>query len=93
LRAIINIHPETVIAASGWKARAVEIEGKTEATIEEILKAASLEDGRSLYDIIAEGENLKSYFALYINGLRLPASSNILQTIKDSSQIHVVDCS
>ncbi len=92
MRAIVNIQSERIFTHSGWRARAIEIPGKPEARLTEILKAAILKDGKTLYDLIASGNHLKPDFALYVNGLLLPGSSPILQTVKDSTQIHVVDC-
>ena len=92
MRAIINIISDKAFVSAGWRARAVEIPGKTKAQLTEILKAASLKDGKTLYDLIASGDNLKPDFALYVNGLLRLGSSSILQTVNDSTQIHVVDC-
>jgi hypothetical protein len=58
----------------------------------EILKAAALNDSKTLFDLIASGDNLKPDFALYVNGFLLTGSFSILKTVKDSAQIHVVDC-
>jgi hypothetical protein len=92
LRAILNIQSDRAFSHAGWRARAIEIPGKPEAQLPEILKAAILNNGKTLYDLIASGDNLKPDFALYVNGFLLSGSSGILQTIKDSTQIHIVDC-
>jgi hypothetical protein len=92
VRAIINIISDRAFASTGWRARVVEIPGKPEAQLPEILNAAAFNDGKTLYDLVASGDNLKPDFALYVNGFLLTGSSNILHTVKDSTQIHVVDC-
>ncbi len=91
MRAIVNISSARAAKLSGWRARAIQITGKKEANLMEILKGASLADGTSLYDVIAENDQLKSDFALYVNGTLLPGSSNIDIIIQDNIQIHVQD--
>jgi hypothetical protein len=92
MRAVVNIISDRAFLASGWRARVVEIPGKTEAELPEILKAAALNNGQTLYGLIASGDNLKPDFALYVNGFLLTGSSSILKTVKESTQIHVLDC-
>ncbi len=91
MRAIVNISSARAAKRSGWRARAIEIAGKNDGKLIDILKGAQLADGTSLYDLIAEKEHLKSDFALYVNGTLLPGSSNIDIPIWDNIQIHVQD--
>ncbi len=91
MRAIVNISSARAAKLSGWRARAIQVAGKNEANLIEVLKGAPLADGTTLYDLIAEKDQLKSDFALYVNGTLLPGSSNIDILIQDNIQIHVQD--
>jgi len=91
MRAIVNITSTRAGEAAGWRARQVKVNDKNEATLAEVLKATTLKDGSSMFDLIADKDNLKSDWALYVDGFLLPGSSSIKSTIKDSVQIHVWD--
>lgn len=92
MRVIINNLSERAIIIAGWRAKAIEVNDKTEATLIDALKAAPLKDGRSMYDLIADEDKLKISWGLYIDGFYLPASSDIKRIIKDNIQIHIWDC-
>ena len=91
MRAIVNITSARAGEAAGWRAKEVEVNEKNKATLAEVLKATILKDGSSMFDLIADKENLKSDWALYVDGFLLPGSSSIKKSIKDSVQIHVWD--
>ena len=79
------------IKSGSWRARAIRIDGKNEVSLSEVLQAAVLKDGRSLFDLIAEKDRLKSDWSLYVDGFMLPGDSSIERTVKDNVQIHVMD--
>ena len=89
MRVIINILSEPVAILAGWRAKAVQVNDKTEATLIDALKATRLKDGSSMYDLIADEDKLKTSWRLYVDGHYLPASSSIKKTVKDNVQIHV----
>ena len=91
MRAIVNITSGRAGEAAGWRARAVKVNDKNEATLAEVLKATKLKDGSSMFALIADKENLKSDWALYVDGFLLTGSASIKRKIKDSVQIHVWD--
>jgi tagatose-1,6-bisphosphate aldolase len=77
---------------SGWRAKAIQINGKKEAPLSEVLQAATLKDGRSMLDLITKKDRLRDDWFLYVDGFYLPGSSSIKKTVKDNVQIHVLDC-
>jgi hypothetical protein len=91
LRAIVNLMSKRAITLSDWRAKAIQINGKNEAPLSEILQAATLKDGRSMLDLITEKDRLRDDWSLYVDGFSLPGSSSIKKTVKDNVQIHVLD--
>jgi len=91
MRAIVNITSGRAGEAAGWRAKEVKVNENSEATLAEVLKATTLKNGSSMFDLIADKESLKSDWALYVDGSLLPGSSSIKRNIKDSVQIHVWD--
>ena len=91
MRAIVNITSARAGQAAGWRAKEVKVNDKNEASLAEVLKATALKDGSSMFDLIADKENLKSDWALYVDGFLLTGSASIKRAIKDSVQIHVWD--
>ena len=92
MRVIVNLVSGRAIKSGGWRARAIRIDGKNEARLSEVLKAAGLKDGSSVLDLIADKDSLKSDWSLYVDGTLLPGASSIERTVKDNVQIHVMDC-
>jgi len=91
LRAIVNLMSNRAITLSGWRAKAIHINGKNEAPLSEVLQAATLKDGRSMLDLITKKDRLRDDWSLYVDGFFLPGSSSIKKTVKDNVQIHVLD--
>ncbi|MCF8095507.1 MAG: hypothetical protein K9J79_09140 [Desulfobacteraceae bacterium] len=91
MRAIINIASDRAAKAAGWGAKEVKVSGKNEASLIEILKATPLKDDSSMYELIAEKENLKDDWALFVDGSLIEGGYSIQKTIKDNVQIHVRD--
>lgn len=91
MRVIINIWSEHISKLSTWKARAIEVSNKKEASLIEIFKSARVNENSDLYNLIADGDILKSDFMLYVNGFCIPGSSKITQYVKDNVQIHIYD--
>jgi len=91
MRVIINNSSDRSFKAAGWRSKAITVNDKAEATLIETLKTIPLDNGGSLYDLIASGTKLKRGWKLYVNGVSLPAGSSLVQIIKDSIQIHIQD--
>ena len=91
MRVIINLVSGRAIKSSSWRASAIQIQGKNEASLSEVLQAAILRDSRSLFDLIVEKDRLKSDWSLYVDGSMLPGGSSIERAVKDNVQIHVMD--
>ena len=91
VRAIVNMMSGNVAKAAGWRAREIHVD-KPVATVEDVFRAVILKDnGGTLYDLIREGEGLKSEFALYVGGELLRGAFDWRRPITDSEQIHVAD--
>ena len=91
MRVIINNLSEQATILAGWRAKAIQVNDKTEATLIDALKATRLKDGSSMYDLIADENELKVGWGLYLDGYYFPASSSIKRIIKDSTQIYIRD--
>jgi hypothetical protein len=91
MRAIFNIHSDSAAKTAGWRAREIHIYDIREATLEDILKATPLADGLSVYDYIIEKDGLKSLWLLYVNGIKFSGPSFLKTSVKDSTQIHLMD--
>jgi len=51
---------------AGWNSQEVKAE-KEKITIEDVLRSAELKDGRTLFDLIAEGNRIKENYAQVTN--------------------------
>ena len=91
MRVIVNITSGRAAQATGWRAKDVKVNDASEASLIDVLKATPLSDGSSMFDLIADKENLKDDWALYVNGGLMEGGSSINIPIKDSVQIHVWD--
>ncbi len=91
MRAIVNMMSNNVAKAAGWKAREIRVE-KPVVSVEDIFRAVTLADGTTnLYDLVAEGNGLKSTYVLYVGGELLRGTCDWQRPIIDSEQIHVAD--
>jgi hypothetical protein len=91
MRAIVNMMSPQVAKAAGWRAREVKTD-KAGATVQDIFRSVILADGSTnLFDLVAEGEGLKSTYAIYVGGELLRGAFNWQRPITDSEQIHVAD--
>ena len=77
--------------AAGWRARAIHVNDKGEASLDEVLKAAALADGSSIYDYIIEEDRLGNEWILVVNGIKVSDASSLKTNIKDNVQIHLMD--
>ncbi len=91
MRIIVNIHSDLAAQIAGWRAKAVQVNDKREAELEEALKAVALADGGNLYDYITNEDRLSCDWLLFVNGIRIPVNSALKRTIKDNVQIHLID--
>ena len=91
MRAIVNMMSPQVAKAAGWRAREIKVE-KPVMTAEDVFRAVTLADGStSLFELVSEGEGLKSSYAVYVGGELLRGAFNWQRSITDSEQIHVAD--
>jgi hypothetical protein len=90
MRVIVNLQSDRAAGAAGWRARAVQIDSKNEACLEEVLKAIAIGDGTSMYDIIINNDILRNDWILMVNGIRMP-SFCLEVNVKDNVQIHLID--
>jgi hypothetical protein len=77
--------------AAGWRARAIHVNDKAEAFLDEALKAVALADGRSIYDYIIEKDHLGDDWILVVNGITISDASSLKTKIKDDVQIRMMD--
>jgi hypothetical protein len=91
MRIIFNIHSNRAAKAAGWRARAIQVNDKAEALLDDVLKAVALTDGNSMYDYITEKDHLSSEWVLVVNGTTIPELSSLKTNVKDNIQIHLMD--
>jgi len=91
MRIIVNIPSERMFCATKWRARAIEVNEKSEAVLKEVLQAVFLSDGVSLYNLLVTENQIMNDWILYVNGVRLPGNSGTEIRVKDNSQIHIMD--
>jgi hypothetical protein len=91
MRVIFNIHSSRAARAAGWRARAIQVNDKGEARLDEALKATAMADGSSIYDYIIEEDRLSNDWILIVNGITIPNASSLKTDIKDNVQIHLLD--
>lgn len=91
MRVIINIHSNLTAKATGWRAKAIQVNDKREALLDEALKAAILTDGSSLYDYIIKEGRLSDDWLLIVNGITIKHTSPLDINTKDNVQIHLMD--
>lgn len=90
MRVIFNLVSNRLALAAGWRAKALVLEKRDEATVEDGLRAARLDVG-TLYDLVAAGGLLKEGLKIYVNGAPYRAGSSLDIPLKDNSQIYIVD--
>lgn len=90
MRVIVNIHSNHGAEISGWRAKVVEIQGKNESNLNEVLKSIKLKHGMSMHDLIIEGDHFKDDWILYVNGVYIPNPPDMKTKIKDNVQIHLM---
>jgi len=91
MRVIFNIHSNRAARAAGWRARAIQVNDKAEASLADALKAVTLADGSSIYDCIIEEDCLGNDWILVANGITVSDASFLKTYIKDNVQIHLMD--
>jgi hypothetical protein len=89
MRIIFNIHSNRAAKAAGWRARAIQVNDKGEARLDEALKAATLADGSSIYDHIVEEGHVSNEWILVVNGITVSAESSLKTNVKDNIQMHL----
>jgi hypothetical protein len=91
MRIIFNIHSSPAAGAAGWRARAIKVNDKATALLDEALKAVTLADGSSIYDYIFKENCLGNDWILIVNGITVTDASHLKKDIKDNVQIHLMD--
>ena len=75
--------------AAGWRAHEIRVD-RSSATIENVLRATGLKGSDcTLFDLITDGNELKSEFALLVGGELLRDGIDWRRTVVDSEQIFV----
>jgi dihydrofolate reductase len=90
MRIIFNIHSNRVAKAAGWRAKAIQVNDKGEALLDEALKATLLADGSSIYDHIIEKGHMNDEWILIVNGITVSDESSLKRNIKDNVQMHLL---
>jgi hypothetical protein len=91
MRVVFNIHSNRAAGAAGWRAKAIQVNDKAVALLDEALKATALADGSSMYDYIIEEDRLGNDWMLVVNGITISGASSLKTNIKDNVQIHLLD--
>jgi hypothetical protein len=91
MRIIFNIHSNRAARAAGWRARAVHVNDKGDALLDEALRAVMLADGSSVYDYIFEEDRLGNDWVLVVNGITILDVSFLKTNVKDNVQMHLMD--
>jgi len=91
MRVIVNLASDRAAHIAGWRARAVQIDGTSEAAAAEVLKAVTFTDGSSLFDLVTDGTKLKAGWKVYINGIPQKGNDLAVSRITDNMQIHVMN--
>lgn len=91
MRIIFNIHSNRAAEAAGWRARAIQVNDKCEARLDEALKATTFVDGSSIYDYIIEKDRIGNDWILVVNGIKVSDISSIKTNLKDNVQMHLMD--
>ena len=76
-----NVHKE-----AGWHSREVTVE-QMKATVEDVLKLALLEDGRTLFDIVSDNGGIKQDSSILLNGRPLWNPKDLKTEIKSGDLI------
>lgn len=70
----------------GARRRDVEV-GKESVQLKELFKVLRLTDGRTLYDYVAEGDNINEHIMVFINGVRVPNKNGLNFRVKDGDEV------
>ncbi len=92
MRAIINISSNYLAESTGWRVRAITVEGK-DAPLKSILQNSPLEkaDG-SLHELLTAGDTFKDDVSIFIKGeLYFGSKVDIHTAIRDNEQLHIGD--
>ena len=85
-KVIINTYGSANKAA-GWNSREVKLE-KAEVAIEDVLKSAELEDGRTLFALVAKENGMKDNYAIFLRGRLLWHPVDLKMRIRSGDQLH-----
>jgi hypothetical protein len=89
MRIIFNILSNQAAKAAGWRSRAIQVNDKGEACLDEALKAVILADDSNIYDYIVEEDRVGNDWILVVNGITISAESILKTNVKDNVQIHL----
>ncbi len=92
MRAIINIFSNYLAESTGWRARAISVDGK-EASLKSILENSPLEKAQgTLHELLAAGDTFKDDISIFIKGeLYFGDKVDVHVMIKDNEQLHIGD--
>ncbi|MFQ5826249.1 MAG: hypothetical protein ACE5IA_02725 [Dehalococcoidia bacterium] len=68
----------------GWASREIEVEP---GTVADALRAIETGDGRSLLELLAEGDRVRPTYTLLLNGINVEDAEGLSTKIRDQDQI------
>ncbi len=89
VKAIINTYGNANKEA-GWNSQEIQL-GKESATIADVIGAAKLADGKTLSDLIVEGDWLKDSYAIFLSGRLLSHPVDLKMEINDGAELLILD--
>ena len=78
----------SVNRCAGWNEKDVELEG---GTVEDALRRATMSDGSSLFDLVADEKGVKGSYVVFLNGLNVGNLQGLKTEIKDEAYMAVMD--
>jgi molybdopterin converting factor small subunit len=72
----------------GWATREIEVEP---GTVADVLRAIETSDGRSLLELLAEGDRVKPAYALLLNGINVEDAEGLSTKVREQDQIAALD--
>ncbi len=75
---------------AGWNSKEARLE-KERVTIEDVLRSAELDDGGTLFDLVAEENGIKESYAIFLSGRLLWNPVDLKMEIKSGDQLAILD--
>ncbi len=71
---------------AGWDCKEFRLE-QAMVTVEDVLRSAKLEDGKTLFDLVADKRGLKEDYTILLNGRPLQSPKDLRREIKGEDLI------